>query len=130
MEGLYYRYSENKGADQLRNYREADLRLCFCICKSWSSHNKAHMFGLYKELLNKESLSCLWFFFAFQLYGGAVAGNLLTCFGRLFLNFLQMRGFTLGVEDILVTKSVRIVFVLLLFIHCKQLRSCQNGQIS
>ena len=31
-EGLYYPYSENKGADQLR-YLEADLRLCFCICK-------------------------------------------------------------------------------------------------
>ena len=26
-------YSENKGADQLRGYREADLRLCFRICK-------------------------------------------------------------------------------------------------
>ena len=25
--------SENKGADQLRGYREADLRLCVCICK-------------------------------------------------------------------------------------------------
>ena len=33
MEGLYYPCSENKGADQLRGYREADLRLCFCICK-------------------------------------------------------------------------------------------------
>ena len=33
MEGLYYPYSENKGADQLRGYREADLRLCFRICK-------------------------------------------------------------------------------------------------
>ena len=32
-EGLYYLYSENKGADQLRGYREADLRLCFRICK-------------------------------------------------------------------------------------------------
>ena len=29
VEGLYYPYSENKGADQLRDYREADLRLCF-----------------------------------------------------------------------------------------------------
>ena len=28
-EGLYYLCSENKGADQLRAYREADLRLCF-----------------------------------------------------------------------------------------------------
>ena len=26
-------YSENKGADQLRGYREADLRLCFGICE-------------------------------------------------------------------------------------------------
>ena len=31
MEGLYYLCSENKGADQLRGYREADLRLCFRI---------------------------------------------------------------------------------------------------
>ena len=30
---MYYPFSENKGADQLRGYREADLRLCFCICK-------------------------------------------------------------------------------------------------
>ena len=33
VEGLYYLCSENKGADQLRGYREADLRLCFSICK-------------------------------------------------------------------------------------------------
>ena len=33
VEGLYYPYSENKDADQLRGYREADLRLCFRICK-------------------------------------------------------------------------------------------------
>ena len=26
---LYYPSNENKGADQLRNYCEADLRLCF-----------------------------------------------------------------------------------------------------
>ena len=34
VEGLYYPCSENKGADQLRGYREADLRLCFRICKN------------------------------------------------------------------------------------------------
>ena len=28
-EGFYFPSSENKGADQLRGYREADLRLCF-----------------------------------------------------------------------------------------------------
>ena len=33
MKGLYYPYSENKGADQLRSYCAADLRLCFRICK-------------------------------------------------------------------------------------------------
>ena len=32
-EGLHYPCSENKGADRLRGYREADLRLCFRICK-------------------------------------------------------------------------------------------------
>ena len=30
---MCYQCSENKGADQLRGYREADLRLCFRICK-------------------------------------------------------------------------------------------------
>ena len=32
-ERFYYPSSENKGADQLRGYREADLRLCFRICQ-------------------------------------------------------------------------------------------------
>ena len=31
VEVLYYPSNENKGADQLRGYREADLRLCFHI---------------------------------------------------------------------------------------------------
>ena len=34
VEGLYFLYSENKGADQLHGYREADLHLYFCICKN------------------------------------------------------------------------------------------------
>ena len=34
VEGLNYLCSENKGADQPRGYREADLRLCFRICKN------------------------------------------------------------------------------------------------
>ena len=42
-EGLCYSCSENKGADQLRGYREADLRLCFRIyAKSRVSHDAAH----------------------------------------------------------------------------------------
>ena len=31
-EVLYYPDSENKGADQFRGHREADLRLCFRTC--------------------------------------------------------------------------------------------------
>ena len=33
VEGMYYPYSKNKGADQLLSYCSADLRLCFRICK-------------------------------------------------------------------------------------------------
>ena len=32
-EGLYNLCSDNKGADQLRSHRAADLHLCFHICK-------------------------------------------------------------------------------------------------
>ena len=32
-EELYIPSSENKGADQLRGHREADLRLCFRLCR-------------------------------------------------------------------------------------------------
>ena len=35
---MYYLCSENNGADQLR---EADLRLCFRICKNRISHDEA-----------------------------------------------------------------------------------------
>ena len=31
---MYYPCSENKGADQFHSNREADLRLCFRICKN------------------------------------------------------------------------------------------------
>ena len=31
---MYYPCSENKGADQLRGYREADLHLCFRLGKN------------------------------------------------------------------------------------------------
>ena len=39
---LYSLCSKNKGAHQLRGYLEADLRLCFPICKTLFSHNAAH----------------------------------------------------------------------------------------
>jgi DNA-directed RNA polymerase I subunit RPA1 len=37
----------------------------------------------------------------YELYGGSISGQLLTSLGRLFTSFLQLRGFTLGVEDVL-----------------------------
>ena len=33
VEEFYYPYSENKGADQLRGYREAELRFSFRLCE-------------------------------------------------------------------------------------------------
>ena len=33
IEELYHPWIENKGADQLRSYCEADLRLCFRLCR-------------------------------------------------------------------------------------------------
>ena len=38
VEGLYYPFSENKGADQLRGYREADLRLFFSHMQNIGFH--------------------------------------------------------------------------------------------
>ena len=35
---IFYLYSENKGADQLRGNREADLRLCFRIIQKTGFH--------------------------------------------------------------------------------------------
>ena len=45
-EGLYYPYSENKGADQLRAHREADLRLCFRICKKPVFSERGSIIGI------------------------------------------------------------------------------------
>ena len=42
-EGLYCLCSETKGADQLRGFRIADLRLCFRICKKRITHDEALM---------------------------------------------------------------------------------------
>lgn len=38
----------------------------------------------------------------YELYGGTVAVKLLNAVGKLFLNFLKVEGFTLGVHDILI----------------------------
>ena len=46
VEGLYYQCSENKDADQLRGYREADLRLCFRICNKAGFLITRHIFDV------------------------------------------------------------------------------------
>ena len=46
---MYYPCSENKDADQLRGYREADLRLCFRPCKLLVfSHTGSIFYQLFK----------------------------------------------------------------------------------
>ena len=60
MEELFYPSSENKGTDQLRGYREADLRLCFRLCKllvfswggSYDNKNLLHALGNYSRKTN------------------------------------------------------------------------------
>ena len=62
VEELYYTCSENKGDDQFRSYCEADLRLCFRICKMLVYYDVAHIrvgFKLFLSLvmsLNKTHL--------------------------------------------------------------------------
>ena len=50
---MYYLYSENKDADQLRSYCAADLRLCFRICENRISHDAAHLVLIAKNNLYK-----------------------------------------------------------------------------
>ena len=58
-EGLYYPCSENKGADQLRSYCKADLRLCFRIGKNPVFNDVAHFSGVKKS--RETSEHCLLF---------------------------------------------------------------------
>ena len=47
-EELYYQKSENKGADQLRGYCEADLRLCFRLCRLLVFSRGGSFFKIFK----------------------------------------------------------------------------------
>ena len=55
-EGLYYLCSENKGADRLRCYREADLRLCFAYEKIWYSHDEAHIMIIFLHVSDSDQV--------------------------------------------------------------------------
>ena len=43
VEELFYLCCKYKGDDQLRGYREADLRIVFALAKSQFSHDAAHI---------------------------------------------------------------------------------------
>ena len=71
---MYYLCSGNKGADQVRGYREADLRLCFRICKKQFSQDEVQMISLYliamKDMLRCRPLlmkCCRYFSDSFQI---------------------------------------------------------------
>ena len=61
---MYYLSSENKGADLLRGYREADLRLCFRICRllvfPWGGTNKAETNILFLSIYGIHWIACLY----------------------------------------------------------------------
>ena len=59
---MYYLCSENKGADQLRGYREADLRLCFRTCKKPVFSRR----GSYDVGVEFSSVKFFFFFFFFD----------------------------------------------------------------
>ena len=50
-------YSENKGADHVRGYREADLRLHFAYAKIRFSHDAAHMQCLFATVCHERLFS-------------------------------------------------------------------------
>lgn len=39
----------------------------------------------------------------YELYGASVAGKMLTALGRLFIKYIQFRGFTCRIDDLLLT---------------------------
>ena len=55
-EGLYYPSGENKGADQLRGFREADLCLCFQICKNPVFSRRSSYLSEHKSDIEEQNL--------------------------------------------------------------------------
>ena len=41
-----------------------------------------------------------------ELYGEATTGKLMTCLNKLFLNYMQMHGFTCGLDDLILKKKM------------------------
>ena len=59
---MYYLCSENKGADQLRGYREVDLRLCFRICNQRTNGPvNTHLISWPSKTQNIQNLENIWY---------------------------------------------------------------------
>jgi len=43
----------------------------------------------------------------YELYGASVAGKMLTALGRLFIKYIQFRGFTCRIDDLLLTVAYK-----------------------
>ena len=56
---IYYPCSKNKGADQLRGHREADLRLKFRICDNRFSHDAAQILLMKQIAILIHYVQCL-----------------------------------------------------------------------
>ena len=61
-EELYYPSSEIKGADQFRGYRDADLRICFLICRlsvfPWGGSNVSEVTNFQDFHLTQVLVDC------------------------------------------------------------------------
>ena len=60
---MYYPNSENKGTDQLHSYCEADLRLCFRLCRLLVSHAVAHLLFQTEKVIFMAILSAQFMFY-------------------------------------------------------------------
>ena len=92
-EGWYYPCSENKGADQLRGYREADLHLCFQICKIpvFSRRGSNNTSSFYMSSIIRKPAFCICENQAVdQLHGNSPADQRL-CFHYISHPFLNLK---------------------------------------
>ena len=81
MGGLFYPCSVNKGVDQLLCNREADLRLCFRICKSRFSHEEAQLIILFYLSFSGVMIA---------IFGSRAVMHHIVCFASLALNHIYL----------------------------------------
>lgn len=87
------------------HYGATPYGLIHCIFEVHSSTSvlRVHSFNLTVLI----SYTNAYQFFC-QLYGGTCSSKMLSAFGKLFQTFLQIDGFTLGIEDILILPNADV----------------------